>query len=247
MLFIIMHHIISQVISSGFTNHFWACIDLPLHTAVIIFVLISGYYGIHFKTQKLIDLLLQIIYYSFILSFISIVFFQFGNNKHLVQSFFPFSNNFYWFVCIYLQLYLIAPFIEKGLNLLKRGEYTCWLLLLFFFTVYLGLLRKNTNFIDGKNIVEFIFIYSLGFGIRKFKWFFLKKKTIYLMFAFMLLIVCSMYFLPDKNNIFTHVMALCYTYNSPFLIYMAILLFIIAKYYTFTNKIIYRLHLSPST
>ena len=56
MIFIIMHHIISSVIAPEFSIKGFACIDVVLHTAVIIFVLISGYFGINLRIKTLLIL-----------------------------------------------------------------------------------------------------------------------------------------------------------------------------------------------
>ena len=37
MIFIIIHHIIYQVVTPNFDNRMYACVDVFLHTAVIIF------------------------------------------------------------------------------------------------------------------------------------------------------------------------------------------------------------------
>ena len=54
MLFIVMHHIISSVIAPGFSSKGFACIDVIFHTAVIVFVLSSGYFGINVRIKSLL-------------------------------------------------------------------------------------------------------------------------------------------------------------------------------------------------
>lgn len=67
MIFIIIHHIIYQVVTPNFDNRMYACVDVFLHTAVIIFVLITGYFGLRFSWHKAMLLLFQVLFYSEVL------------------------------------------------------------------------------------------------------------------------------------------------------------------------------------
>ena len=113
MVMIIMHHVVSSVIAPGFSSHGWACLDVVLHTAVIVFVLISGYFGIRFSWKRFVSLIIQVVFYSVLLSLVTAYFNKGLHYKDLILAFMPFSNNYYWFVTAYLQLYLVAFFLNK--------------------------------------------------------------------------------------------------------------------------------------
>jgi len=75
MIFIIIHHIIYQVVTPNFDNRMYACVDVFLHTAVIIFVLITGYFGLRFSWHKAMLLLFQVLFYSILLGSIAHLYF----------------------------------------------------------------------------------------------------------------------------------------------------------------------------
>ncbi len=167
MLFIVMHHIISSVIAPGFSNKGFACVDVVLHTAVIIFVLISGYFGINLRIKSLLNLILQVVFYSLSLTLLGVYVFNLGCPVDVIKSLLPISGNYYWFVTVYVELLLLSPFINKLLVNLSNRQYISLLVILGFLIFWFGLLRKTNISIDGKNIVYFIFIYIVGGGIRR--------------------------------------------------------------------------------
>ena len=52
MVFIVTHHIISSVVAPNFSNRIYACVDVFLHTAVIVFVLITGYFVLRYANRS---------------------------------------------------------------------------------------------------------------------------------------------------------------------------------------------------
>lgn len=226
MVFIVMHHVVSSVIAPAFSSHAWACFDVLLHTAVIIFVLISGYFGIRFSWKRLLSLVLQIIFYSVLLfALVSLIKGRWGDWYY---AFLPFSNHYYWFVTAYLQLYLVSFFLNKLYDQCSCREFFILLGVMAFFVFYLGFLRKNEICEDGKNLVDFILVYQIGYGIRSFQsWFMERKKSVYICLMVMLSIIALCYFIPDHHNLFIHSVVFLYKYNSPFLILLSVLIFIV--------------------
>lgn len=110
MIFIIMHHIISSVIAPDFSRKGFACIDIILHTAVIIFVLISGYFGIKLRIKTLVSLTLQVVFYSLILTLLGVYVFKIGYTIDIIKSLLPLSGNFYWFMTVCIELFVLSPF-----------------------------------------------------------------------------------------------------------------------------------------
>lgn len=162
MIFIIMHHIISSVIAPEFSIKGFACIDVVLHTAVIIFVLISGYFGINLRIKTLLILFLQVVFYSLTLTLLAVYIFNLGHPVDVIKSLLPLSGNFYWFMTVYIELFVLSPFINKLLVNLSNRQYISLLVILGFLIFWFGLLRKTNISIDGKNIVNLIYIYIIG-------------------------------------------------------------------------------------
>uniref|UniRef100_UPI003F9F18C4 acyltransferase n=1 Tax=Gemella haemolysans TaxID=1379 RepID=UPI003F9F18C4 len=241
MLFIVMHHIISSVIAPGFSNKGFACVDVVLHTAVIIFVLISGYFGINLRIKSLLNLILQVVFYSLSLTLLGVYVFNLGCPVDVIKSLLPISGNYYWFVTVYVELLLLSPFINKLLVNLSNRQYISLLVILGFLIFWFGLLRKTNISIDGKNIVYFIFIYIVGGGIRRISLTDESSKFLTNRFHFFILLLSLMvlgggYLLPDTHSLFIHFMAYAYVYNSPFLLIMSISIFCLFRNLSFKNR-----------
>ena len=94
-----------------------------------------------------------------------------------------------------------------------------------------------------KNIVNFIFIYLLGNGIRRVERnkpssFLISQKWSLLIISFLVLCLVGFYFLPDRHNLFIHAIVFSYKYNSPFLILLSIALFNVFRTFSFDNRFI---------
>ncbi len=99
------------------------------------FVLITGYFMINssFKTNKILKLYFQILFYSII---IYILFYYFGYTnfgiKAVLKNIFPIIFGKYWFATTYVLLYLISPFLNFLLRNLQKSLYINLIFLLFF-------------------------------------------------------------------------------------------------------------------
>ena len=131
MLMIVAHHfschsnmpIWSPFAGSNFFSFVWAqWLLLGGKIGVDVFVMISGYFLItkcgHLRS--LLKLLLTTAFYGAGIYLI----FTFGKDNFsfeaLYQNAMPSS---YWFIACYVSLYLISPFLRKGLVTLSRGQY----------------------------------------------------------------------------------------------------------------------------
>lgn len=221
MLFIVMHHIISSVIAPGFSSKGFACIDVIFHTAVIVFVLISGYFGINLRIKALLSLILQVTFYSLLLTLLGVYVFRLGSPIDIIKSLLPVSGNYYWFITVYVELLLLSPFVNKLLVHLSNQQYKSLIVILAFLIFWFGLLRKTNISIDGKNIVYFIFIYIVGGGIRRISLLDEKSKFLTNRFHFLILLLSLIvlgggYLLPETHSLFIHFMAYTYVYKFPF-------------------------------
>ena len=243
MLFIVMHHIISSVIAPGFSSKGFACIDVIFHTAVIVFVLISGYFGINLRIKALLSLILQVTFYSLLLTLLGVYVFRLGSPIDIIKSLLPVSGNYYWFITVYVELLLLSPFVNKLLVHLSNQQYKSLIVILAFLIFWFGLLRKTNISIDGKNIVYFIFIYIVGGGIRRISLLDEKSKFLTNRFHFFILLLSLIvlgggYLLPETHSLFIHFMAYTYVYNSPFLLILSISIFCLFRNLSFKNNII---------
>lgn len=131
----------------------------------------------------------------------------------------------------------------KMIEQLTDRQYSQLLIVLFVLVCWFGFLWKDSVTADGKNIVNFIFIYLLGNGIRRVERnkpssFLISRKWALLIISFLVLCLVGFYFLPDRHNLFIHAIVFSYKYNSPFLILLSIALFNVFRTFSFDNRFI---------
>ena len=221
--------------------------DTLFHTAVLDFVLVSGFFGIRFKVKSFINLIFQVVFYSFILSLIACLVFKTCSWIEIVKSFMPFTNGYYWFIAVYLQLYLLAPFINIVLEKSNNRQLLLLLVVFAFFVFYIGLIRGGNICMDGKNIVNFVFVYGVGHSLYRVRAYIQKNKMKWRYYAlFLLIIILGITFMSNNAliPIRDHVTSYIYRYNSPGLLLMAICIFIFFETLQFQNKYINRIAVS---
>lgn len=211
-----------------------------LHIGVPLFVLISGYFGIKPTLKGFLRLYLTLLFYNLLLYGIrcSLGDVQFSL-KPFVKLFFPFSTGkYWWFFKVYLMLYLISPVVNYYRDKTGGGKL---LLVSGVLTFYWGWFAQHPSLANGKNVINFIFLYMLGHwlhtmvetrGWRK------QNRTWYIV-AYVVVAGCigTLLFFADLSlqNVIKRI---CYGYNSPVLILMSILFFLIFTTFEFKNKIV---------
>lgn len=168
MLYIVIYHLIIHV-PVVLENMTWG---LPLrnicHIGVVVFVMISGYFGIHRKWKRLLSLTLSVSFYNALGILIAVsIFHQPFELKSLLSIVFPITKCGYWFITSYAVLYLLAPYINMALEKLTKQEYILLLATLGIIVWYGGGVW-NTGIGHGRGIMAFILSYSIGRYIRKF-------------------------------------------------------------------------------
>ncbi len=135
--------------------------------SVNVYVLISGYFLIQseFKAQKLINIILQVFTYSFLLY---VILTAIGKNTFSVTGFikacFPVLTNQYWFASAYVGLYILFPFLNKGLRAMTQKQHrNLNIVLVLLFTLYLPAKALGQN---GYSIVWMVCLYVFGAYLR---------------------------------------------------------------------------------
>ena len=133
---------------------------LPAHIGVIVFLLISGFFGIRPSIKGGGKLLLLMFVYTipYILYEYSI---SDGSVLSLISNLFIVSNTPFWFMRTYLMLYLLSPMVNKYITSLSKSESLFFITILSIFSIYMGLLDFDPALSGGKNIVFFILIQYL--------------------------------------------------------------------------------------
>jgi surface polysaccharide O-acyltransferase-like enzyme len=140
--------------------------------AVNAFILISGYFGIRLRRERLISLIVQVLFYSVGLWLISMaVGWHTFSPKKDFQLLIPILTKQYWFVTCYVVLYVISPLLNRWASALVQDEYKR-LLLIGFCLIYVWptmcFLVNAPQFIDdaGYGIINFSYLYMLGYYLR---------------------------------------------------------------------------------
>ena len=87
----------------------------------------------------------------------------------LLESFLIYSHTDLWFVPAYLALFIISPLINDSLKNLKIKELITILACLTFVNVYLGWYHSGNLNPYGYNIMQMLYLYSIGHSLFRLK------------------------------------------------------------------------------
>lgn len=201
--------------------------------ATNVFILLSGYWGIHLKRTKLIKMDVRVIFYSIIFLFISVMA---GTHifSHKTDFFvlFPVITKKYWFITDYFVLSLLAPYLNIFLEKINKEELKRLLILCFvlFYLIATMAFAINAGQIvldAGYGIVNFIYLYFLGYYLRHY--FVDKLNNMKWLLGFMVNSLC----LFISNAVMTKVCGFYFnsfvSYNTVFVLGGAVCLFMFFK------------------
>lgn len=212
-----------------------------LHIGVPLFVLISGYFGIKPSVKGFLKLYLILLFYNLLFYLIRC---SLGDVQFSYTTFaklcFPFSiGGRWWFFKVYLMLYFFAPILDYIKDRAGGGKV---LVISGLITFYWGWFAQHPSLFDGKNVINFIFLYMLGYWLRTrivekdcVK---SKARSRYII-AYLIvagIVGVALYF--SNENLQNIIKRLCYGYNSPVLILMSVLFFLIFTTLEFKSKIV---------
>lgn len=119
----------------------WAMEALAIES-LNVYMMLSGYFLIEssFKVKRLLQLLLQVLFYSIVIGMIAAAFGYLPKEGfsvyYLATLCLPISTNHYWFMTAYFLVYLLAPLLAQGIKKLTKKQFqTLLFLLLFLFCI----------------------------------------------------------------------------------------------------------------
>jgi len=213
----------------SFTKTSTTWIQLLLNSFIIIgvntYVFISGYFGIKIKIKKLLLFITQVIFFSVVLyiAMVSLGLIEW-NIGGFIMSFIPIYDVWWFFYC-YMALYILSPFLNKGLEILNKGQIIFILILLFIF-------MRN-----GRDILGFTFIYVLGYYLKHYLPIIKKPQVIYLVASVVIFIISYIFFIAGKFTLSWHM----FSYKSPLVIISACAFFFTFLKINIKNKWINRI------
>lgn len=206
----------------------------------LLFMLLSGYFGIHFALDKLVKLDLAIIFYdlAYLLLFAGF------SVKGLITSCMPIIFKNHWFVSYYFVIAFLSPFLNKIPEKLSRENFRNLLLLLLFLfyvipTVFFSEFIEDT----GKGIVCMSIMYLIGRYLHLYykEQHFRRSTLAILHFGSMLIATALNLALTKIQGVY---MSMYVRDNSIFVAIAAISLFLFFREMNFSNRFID--HLVPN-
>lgn len=235
MMFIVMHHIIITTVAPQFSSAVYNGFDTVFHTAVVIFVIISGYYGINFKVNKLVKLWAQVAYYSVLAGLIAFFVLHSIGIKSLVGCFFPIYTRPYWFVSAYVELFLFSPILNIVAQKASRRQLLAGILVLMFSTW-----AFPTDLLSGTGLPVFSMLYLVGRYMAQYKADSYKNNKQVALCLFILIAVITVLGIicPPQSRLFYTYLGLCYRYYSIGTLLLSLLIFLFFRNMVFHSKAI---------
>ncbi len=238
MIMVITHHLILKVDSEGDCNKttLLMALDSFAIIAVNCFVFISGYYGIKFKIKTLISFVLQGVFYSVGIYVLYNVILSPQNFSliDLGKRFFPLTFAVWWFLSAFIGVYLLSPFINKGIEILKQYQAGGIILILSYLFCSYPLTGNNVYSGGGHEFFTLLLVYMIARYCGKY----IKdiKKAIPLHICIFLLTFIIVMACKISGN--GYLVWLVIAYNCPLIILGAIFFFYSFKKIKLKNKII---------
>ena len=212
--------------------------------SVNIFVLLSGWYGIHPKIKRIKEFIFQILFFN-ILFF---VFFSFTKpeatfSKQGLLSVLMLDKRF-WFVKAYLMLYLLSPILNAFIDhSTKRQLYLLTVVFFIFQTLYGWLFTAVSWFNNGYSALSFVGLYLIARYFRLSGFNYMNRfRAILLFILFVVANSILAYFLAINGR--GGLIKLLYAYNSPFVIVASLVAFYFFTTLSFKSRIINALAIS---
>lgn len=253
MYYIVVHHILIHALHqvAGYDN----VLDLSKHTiistildsflfvAVNSFILISGFFSIKLKMNKLIRLYVLCAAYGALFYFLHLFLDHQTVGKTLItNSLFVISNTQnWWFIQSYFFLCLLSPLLNSSTDYMNKKEHLNAILALTLLNVYFGFFWRNPINSDGYNVMNFIFLYVIGQYVNKYfpipKLAELRNRLIliYLLMSLVLGLLILFIVFVLKNNALANIF---WAYNNPLVVISSIIFFCIFLTFNFKSRII---------
>lgn len=205
--------------------------------AVNIFFMISGYVLVdaEFKSKRIFSLIMEMVFYGGIIYVICTIFHigqKEGGNYEFLQSFLPVHMDVYWFMTVYFFMYLMLPFVSKGVKLMNQKQHlTLIIMWLIFESLFKSVLPVKLDLDrSGYDLQWAITLFLIATYIKQYGFKIINKayKGLLLYFVCAVLVFAEQvlldYMLASKVK-FTYIQHISYSYNHVFTLLASIGLF----------------------
>lgn len=210
-------------------------VNALFNTGVTCFILISGYFGIKFRLEKLIEMDFMVIFYT--VAGVAVR----GDlkAKELILACFPIITRHYWFISCYFALCFLAPLLNALAEKIKKENFERLLVtMLLLFSVIPTITTYDIMQDSGKGLVDFVMIYLIGRYLSKYP-VRLQKKRLGMGAVSLVLLI----FILDSVR--TQINGVLYsTFSrdcSSFIIMASVCIFLWFKEFEFSSRLINRI------
>lgn len=229
MFMIVFYHLVFFIVAPANPDTpFWRSFELALHIGVILFVLVSGYFGIKASTKGFSRLMIMgFVYYVPIALIDNMLLKDVPDKWNLLLPSFQFlSKSPYWFLRTYFWLYLLSPMVNKFIYASKKNK-VYLLIVSGVISMYIGYDGVDNSVTVGKNIINFFFLYSLGSLLHDTYDVWKKLKAVWIAVAFVSLnvLLVILHLKYTGTGFGDTLWKLAYPYNCPVLVINAVMAF----------------------
>lgn len=220
------HDAISNDLTNSLLHFFLMSFSIG---GVDIFVLISGWFGIHATRKGLAKYLYQVF---FLLFLILLVFFIVDKKSVSVAAikatFWLYSG--YWFITAYLGLYLLSPILNAFISSATKRQFQLVLLSLYLFQCYFCWITNSVDYYGGYSIMFFCILYLSARYIRLYPIEIIKKHSL----QFYILSCVAVALMALLGMFYTETALRMLRYDNPIVIFSS--LCILSFFYDFHFK-----------
>lgn len=206
---------------------------------VNVFILISGWFGIHLKIRRIFELIFQIWFISFVV--LGILWFAGLTGEIGVKEWINLllmKSGGYWFVRAYLLLYIFSPilnaFVENSHQQLIKNT----LISFYIMQTVFGFYNSDVWFSEGYSPLSFMGLYVLGRYMKLYpnKW--MENKPIIDIVIFFTISAFTTVCALALTSLFPKGATIMFLYSSPFVITASIFLFLSFTKITMHSRVI---------
>lgn len=200
---------------------------------VDIFVLISGWFGIHPSKKGLAKYVYQVCFLLWLL----LAFFFFYDRDSITlttvkASFWLYSG--YWFLMAYLGLYLLSPILNAFIQSASKRQFQLVLVCLYIFQCYFCWLTGNLDYYGGYSIMFFCLLYLTARYARLYPIKILDARSHYFYCASILFIAVVVIL----SEYFTGTALRMLRYDNPLVIFASLSLLTTIYKFQFSSRIV---------
>lgn len=198
---------------------------------VPIFMFISGFYGMKFKKNRLIDMMIQCFIYTTVFYLITCIIKPelWGTRVFVLNLFGPSTQ---WFFYSYVVIYLFSDSINVYLKGLSFKQFTLIVILLLYFSIGLWIMKSSAL-----NVFSLFELYVIARYTRLHLYGRINRYAVWLVLPTILLYLLPAY-IGWQFNCIDKIQPYVNKYYNPFLIILCVPLIITADKYAFYNRYI---------